>query len=277
MGVIYHDSTGKTYETRVAEKGEVILSAGALGSTQLMLLSGVGPRTYLSSLGISVVHDQPFVGQFMADNPRTTVTFAAPFAVPNAGARVVGITNDSYHFPLSGIVPFSSPVSSILFPYPFAPLNVSLVSLIAKVARPLSTGSLKLVSPTDVTVSPTVRFNYYTNPHDLSVCVNILRYSNVLSAPTTEKFKFEDPNGKKYFKIVGKPLPLNFSDNGEMEDYCRTTLATMYHYHGGCTMQKVVDTNFRVIGINALRVVDGSTFVDSPGTNPQATLMMLGR
>ena len=47
--------------------------------------------------------------------------------------------------------------------------------------------------------------------------------------------------------------------------------------HGGCLVGKVVDRNFRVIGIDALRVVDGSIFTVSPGTNPQATLFMLGR
>ncbi len=51
----------------------------------------------------------------------------------------------------------------------------------------------------------------------------------------------------------------------------------MGHYHGGCLVGKVVDRNFRVIGIDALRVVDGLIFTVSPGTNPQATLLMLGR
>lgn len=51
----------------------------------------------------------------------------------------------------------------------------------------------------------------------------------------------------------------------------------MYHYHGGCLVHKVIDCDFRVIGIDALRIVDGSTFEVSPGTNPQAALMMLGR
>lgn len=42
-------------------------------------------------------------------------------------------------------------------------------------------------------------------------------------------------------------------------------------------MGRVVDSDYRVTGIDALRVIDGSTFRDSPGTNPQATVMMLGR
>lgn len=52
-------------------------------------------------------------------------------------------------------------------------------------------------------------------------------------------------------------------------------MTTISHYHGGCLVGKVVDRNLRLGG--ALRVVDGSTFTVSPGTNPQATLLILGR
>jgi len=54
-------------------------------------------------------------------------------------------------------------------------------------------------------------------------------------------------------------------------------VSTIWHYHGGCLVGKVVDRNFRVIGIDAFRVVDGSIFTVSPGTNPQSPLLMLGR
>ena len=62
-----------------------------------------------------------------------------------------------------------------------------------------------------------------------------------------------------------------------MEAFCRSLVTTYRHYHGGCVVGKVVDGDFRVMGINSLRVVDGSTFNMSSGTNPQSTLIMLGR
>jgi choline dehydrogenase len=52
---------------------------------------------------------------------------------------------------------------------------------------------------------------------------------------------------------------------------------TIWHYHGGCQVGRVVDNDYKVLGVDALRVIDGSTFNYSPGANPQATLMMLGR
>ncbi|KAI5336471.1 hypothetical protein L3X38_015738 [Prunus dulcis] len=53
---------------------------------------------------------------------------------------------------------------------------------------------------------------------------------------------------------------------------------TIWHYHGGCQVGRVVDKGYGVLGIDSLRVIDGSTFYHTPaGANPQATVMMLGR
>ncbi|GMI84564.1 hypothetical protein HRI_002125700 [Hibiscus trionum] len=62
-----------------------------------------------------------------------------------------------------------------------------------------------------------------------------------------------------------------------LEQYCIDTVMTVWHYHGGCRIGKVVDKDFKVFGVDGLRVIDASTFSFSPGTNPQATIMMLGR
>ena len=51
----------------------------------------------------------------------------------------------------------------------------------------------------------------------------------------------------------------------------------MWHYHGGCHPGTCIDSSYRVKGTKALRVVDGSTWLTSPGTNPMATVLMLGR
>lgn len=53
--------------------GEVILAAGAIGSPQLLLLSGIGPRPYLSSWGIPLTLHLPYVGQFLYHNPRNGI------------------------------------------------------------------------------------------------------------------------------------------------------------------------------------------------------------
>lgn len=72
-------------------------------------------------------------------------------------------------------------------------------------------------------------------------------------------------------------MPVDQSNDRLMGEFVRRTVSTIWHYRGGCLVGKVVDRNLRVIGIDALRVVDGSIFTVSPETNPQATLLMLGR
>ncbi|CAL9010034.1 unnamed protein product, partial [Prunus brigantina] len=52
---------------------------------------------------------------------------------------------------------------------------------------------------------------------------------------------------------------------------------TIWHYHGGCQVGRVVDKGYRVPAIDSLRVIDGLTFYHTPGANPQAIVMMLGR
>uniref|UniRef100_A0A0D3EA79 Glucose-methanol-choline oxidoreductase C-terminal domain-containing protein n=1 Tax=Brassica oleracea var. oleracea TaxID=109376 RepID=A0A0D3EA79_BRAOL len=71
--------------------------------------------------------------------------------------------------------------------------------------------------------------------------------------------------------------PRHVTSTLNLTQFCIDTVMTIWHYHGGCQVGRVVDKNYKVLGIDALRVIDGSTFLKSPGTNLQATVMMLGR
>ena len=259
-------------------KGEVILSAGALGSPQLLLLSGIGPQSYLSSQRIPVIHPNPNVGKFMVDNPRNNINLVLPYPIEPSSVQVVGITRDYYIETVSAPLP-TSPTP---FPFSFYPLQSSVDLNIAtigeKLAEPFSSGSLLLASPAGAKVAPRVRFNYFANPVDMSNCVRAMRnVGDMLNVDSMEQFKHNDSEGARNFVFFGASLPANKSDDSSMEAFCRSTVTTIWHYHGGCLVGKVVDGDYRVMGIDSLRVVDGSTFTTSPGTNPQATLMMIGR
>ena len=283
VGVIYKDSRGRTHRASVRPKGEVILSAGAIGSPQLLLLSGVGPSADLSSRRIPVVRPQPNVGKFMADNPRNNIIVVVPFTLDPSFGQAVAIAPEFYVETLSSITTFASlDRPSALLGNLTSPVDLSLAYFANKVPGPASTdGFLTLASSSDVGVSPNVRFNYFSDPADLAVCVKgVRKIGDILSTQTLAPYKFDnrdvrDTNGFKYF---GPPLPADYrTNNVSLENFCRTTITTWWHYHGGCVAGKVVDGDFRFIGINALRVVDGSIFTYSPGTNPQATVMMMGR
>ncbi|XP_038891172.1 (R)-mandelonitrile lyase 1-like [Benincasa hispida] len=277
-GVSYSDSKGKLHRAFVRKKGEIILSAGAIGSPQLLLLSGVGPKSHLSSLKVPVVLNQHHVGQFMSDNPRYTVNILLPFPLVTTAVKVVGTLENNIHLQsITSYLPFSVPLSFSLIPHGFDSVNLSLATIAGKFSEVLSDGYLHLTS-TDVKKSPTVRFNYYSHPDDLAKCVRgVRKIGDFLKTQTIENIKIQDFEGRKGFEFLGPRLPQNLSDVSSVEEYCKKTVTTYWHYHGGCLVGKVVDGNYRVIGIKNLRVVDGSTFSESPGTNPMATLLMLGR
>ncbi|KAG7030241.1 (R)-mandelonitrile lyase 1, partial [Cucurbita argyrosperma subsp. argyrosperma] len=279
IGVSYSDSKGNTHTAFIRKKGEIILSAGAIGSPQLLLLSGVGSKSHLSSLKLPVVLDQPDVGEFMSDNPRFTAAIVLPFPLVASSSQVVGILDGNIYLEtLASPSPFFISPTFSLLPPQSTMINPSLALFIGKFSNVLSKGSLHLNSSTNVNNDPIVRFNYYSNPNDLVRCVRGLRkVGDLLKTRTMEKIKTQDLKGNKRFQFLGPPLPENLSDNSSVEEYCKETVTTYWHYHGGCLVGKVVDSNYRVIGVENLRVVDGSTFAVSPGTNPMATVMMLGR
>ncbi|KAI5679534.1 hypothetical protein M9H77_00761 [Catharanthus roseus] len=278
VGVLYCDQSGHFHHALLHTNGEVLLSAGAIGSPQLLLLSGIGPRSYLSSWGIPVVRHHPYVGQFLYDNPRNGISIVPSMPLEHSLIQVVGITNTgAYLEAASNVIPFSTSGHGAFVRSSSLPVYFTVATLMEKIVGPLSVGSLRLAS-TDVRVNPIVRFNYFRNPVDLKRCVNGTRkIHEVLKSRTMDRLKYQQWYGPRDFRYVGASLPSDLSNDHLMGEFCRRTVTTIWHYHGGCLVGKVVDRNFRVFGMDSLRVVDGSTFTMSPGTNPQATLLMLGR
>lgn len=314
-GVLFKDSTGVMHKAllRPGPKNEVILSAGALGSPQLLMLSGIGPATELEFHGIEVVLNQPQVGQGLADNPMNLIFLTSPEEVETSLIQAVGITEfDSYIEAASGrssIGAFmqnsaeaaqmlSAQVSqqsekldmlttldgmhkAIEFMNSFINGTFNGGCILEKVAGPKSSGYLHLVtsSPDD---NPAVRFNYFQDPEDLEKCVKGMNtILQVLESEPFSKFRLPGVPVQALINImVNLPLnyrPRHFDTALSMEQFCIDTVLTIWHYHGGCQVNKVVDKDYKVLGTEGLRVIDGSTFLESPGTNPQATVMMLGR
>ncbi|PRQ47798.1 putative (R)-mandelonitrile lyase [Rosa chinensis] len=87
-----------------------------------------------------------------------------------------------------------------------------------------------------------------------------------------DDFKFQGWFGNKDFRFIGPELPVDQSDFDQMADFCRRTVSTIWHYHGGCIAGKVVDGDFRVI-------VPLRTFGISPRDKSSGypTLLILGR
>ncbi|WOG87761.1 hypothetical protein DCAR_0206992 [Daucus carota subsp. sativus] len=307
-GVVFKDSEGINHWAYLNDgsNNEIIVSAGALGSPQLLMLSGIGPGDHLKANGIEVILDQPMVGQGMADNPMNALIVPSKEPLEFSSAEAVGITAfGCYIEALSAIVEFgwantlppellnqtkqvyttsrqeqSTEVKAAVDSYLASSVQAGLV--LEKVRGPASSGHLELKT-LDAKDNPKVTFNYFKDPQDLQKCVQGMEtVIKVIESKAVSRFRYDTGSIKLYMDtMLALPLnlrPKHLTTTFSLEQFCLDTVITIWHYHGGCHVDKVVDHDYRVVGVDALRVIDGSTFdSDSPGTNPQATVMMLGR
>ncbi|KAI3913771.1 hypothetical protein MKW98_011832 [Papaver atlanticum] len=297
-GVIFTDASGikhRAYlnqESGLGSKNEIILSAGALGSPQLLMLSGVGPADHLRSLNITVVVDQPLVGQGMSDNPMNAVYVPSPIEVEISRVQVVGITEfGSYIEALSGVnyleralqIGNVAKVLEKLLPHAVIHSSTAFKGgfIFEKIIGPLSTGVLELTTK-NPNANPVVTFNYFKEPEDLQRCAHgVKTIEKVIASKAFSKFRYDNISFQALLYLTSS-FPLNLvpktgNDPTSLEQFCKNTVMTIWHYHGGCQVGKVIDQDYKVLGVDSLRVIDGSTFINSPRTNPQATTMMLGR
>lgn len=94
VGVIFKDENGNQHQAFLAERrgSEIILSCGAIGSPQMLMLSGIGPKAELKKFNISVVLNNRFVGKGLSDNPLNTVFVPTDRPVEQSLIQTVGIT-----------------------------------------------------------------------------------------------------------------------------------------------------------------------------------------
>ncbi|KAL6596136.1 hypothetical protein ACP70R_047500 [Stipagrostis hirtigluma subsp. patula] len=314
VGIQFKDENGAHHQAFLSRKrgSEIIVSAGAIGSPQLLLLSGIGPRNELKQHNIPVVHRNEHVGKGMSDNPMNSIFIPTKNLPQQSLIETVGITDSGVFIEASS--GFSQSPDSIHCHHGIMSAEIGQLStippkqrsfdavrkyvnnkqnlpkevfhggfILEKIDGPLSTGNLVLVD-TDINSNPKVTFNYFQHPQDLSRCVyGIKIIERILK---TNHFTNLTANGAGYpmEKLLNMSvtaninlIPKHTNDTTSLEQFCRDTVTTIWHYHGGCHVGKVVDQQYRVIGTSGLRVVDGSTLFSSPGTNPQATVLMIGR
>ncbi|KAL6900873.1 hypothetical protein ACP4OV_005549 [Aristida adscensionis] len=314
IGIQFRDENGVHHQAFLSRKrgSEIIVSAGAIGSPQLLLLSGIGPRNELKQHNISLVLHNEHVGKGMSDNPMNSIFIPTKNPPRQSLIETVGITDAGVFIEASS--GFSQSPDSIHCHHGIMSAEIGQLStippkqrsldavrkyvhnkqnlpkevfhggfILEKIDGPRSTGNLVLVD-NDINSNPKVTFNYFQHPQDLSRCVyGIKTIERILK---TNHFTNLTANGVGYpmEKLLNMSvtaninlIPKHTNDTTSLEQFCRDTVTTIWHYHGGCHVGKVVDKHYRVIGISGLRVVDGSTLFRSPGTNPQATVLMMGR
>ncbi len=282
----------------VSAREEVILCAGAIGSPQILQLSGVGPAQHLQSLGIPVIKDLPGVGENLQDhlqiravfrvrNTRTLNTRAhslwgkaligAQYLFQRSGpmsmapSQLGAFTRSDPSQPWPNLQYHVQPLSLDAFGQPlhdFDAITASVCNL-----NPTSRGSVRIRSA-DYRDAPAIAPNYLSTPEDRQIAADSLRVTRrILAQPALQKFQPEE------FRPG-----VQFQSDAELAQLAGDIATTIFHPVGTTKMGRtddpmaVVDARLKVIGIEALRVVDAGIMplITSGNTN-SPTLMIAER
>ena len=261
----------------VRARREVILSAGAIDTPKLLMLSGVGPGEHLREFGIETIVHSPGVGSNLDDHVEGIVQWDArqPMTRDSTQWWEIGLFATSHegldrpdlmmHY---GSVPFD--MNTARWGYPTTENGFCLTP---NVCRGHSRGTVRLRSP-DYRDRARVDPRYFTDPdgHDERVMAFGIRLARkIVSQPA-----MADWAGAEL-----APGPDAETDD-ELIDYMHRTHNTVYH--PACTarmgpdsdQQAVCDPRLRVRGVAGLRVCDGSILPFLPAINPCITTMMIG-
>lgn len=259
-------------DQHVSVRKEIILSAGAINSPQLLMLSGIGPAEALRSLGIPIVADLPGVGQNLQDHAFAHVEYHAMQAMPVEPASNHSEGGMFVHSGTHGIDRADSgPDLQFHFWLNWDPDNYMAVGfgLGPTPLRPQSRGQIRLRSA-DPVDPPLVQGNYLMHPSDMAQMVAGVKIARaVLGAQAMDGYRGEEV-------MPGASV----QTDAAIVDYIRETAYCIWHPVGTCKMGQdplaVVDSHLRVYGVQALRVVDASIMPTITSGNTNAPTIMIG-
>jgi len=285
-------------EARSAKcRGEIILSAGAIGSPHLLMLSGVGPAAHLAQFDIPLVLDKPGVGQNLQDHLQLRTiykvsgvkTLNAQYAslmgragmgldyvlrrrgpMTMAPSQLGAFTksdptqataNIQYHVQPLSLPKFGEPL------HPFPAFTASVANV-----RPTSRGMLTLKSA-DPARAPAIKPNYLSTPEDRRVAADSIRVTRRIVA---------QPALEKYSPVEYLPgAQISSDDEAALEKAAGDIGTTIFHPVGTARMGRdddaraVVDARLRVIGLEGLRVIDASVMPSITSGNTNSPTMMI--
>ena len=295
VGVVVRGPDGREETWRA--RREVILSAGAIESPKLLMLSGIGDGAALQDLGIEARVHAPEVGKNLQDhfmvrmafrtrpadtlnealaNPVRTARMGLDWALRRRGHMTIGASEASL---FARVLP-GSEEAEVQYQFVNFSLDMSNQAMSAsKLAkhpgftfnfcqcRPDSRGELALRSPR-VEDKPSIRANYLTAPSDVRVMLEAAKLARTITVT------------RPFADLVEEELapgPATRTDD-DFLDYLRTAGTTVYHPCGtnrmGTDERAVVDTELRVRGVEGLRVVDASVFPLVPSSNIHPAVLM---
>jgi choline dehydrogenase len=260
-----------TLETIDAD-AEVIVCAGAIGSPELLLRSGIGPDGELRALGIDVVSDLPGVGANLHDHLLSPVIVGACQAVPPCPDGLQPLHMQLFWRSRGGLVaPDTQPLGFHMPMYDpeWMAGPEDGFTLMGGLIRPQSRGRLRLRS-VDPGVAPEIDPCALSRGADLETLTDSVEMCReILQQPAlaewTDRELYPGPEVRT---------------RAELRDYVRRTAITYHHQVGTCRMgageDAVVDADLRVYGVEGLRVADASVMPLITSGNTNAPTLMIG-
>lgn len=299
---------------RINARREVILSCGAFQTPQLLMVSGVGEKRFLSTNDIPLVHALPGVGQNLQDNPGFGLSFSVNIDtaakiiknpsrmlaainqyndhrtgfLTSSGADAVNFEKTAHHaaYGLSpqavrDLATFSADWAEVQY-WPLTTWpgqNVpgdTVATFVAGLIAPLSRGSISIRSK-DMADAPMIDAGWLTHSTDREVAIGAVRRMQQFIGTRAIRSVLQPSTEHK---DSSAHIDFDLKDS-EILELIRKQLSTFYHAAGTCKMgvrqdrTAVIDSRARVFGLQNLRVVDLSGVPFLPPGQPQATVYML--
>ncbi|MEY9928020.1 choline dehydrogenase [Catenulispora sp. GP43] len=260
-GVEYDHAGSRRY---AAAAREVVLAAGAIGSAQLLLLSGIGPEQVLRQAQVDVFHALPGVGQNLHDHPRANLVYRTMRTVPaahNNHGEIIGLLRST---PAGDAPDLQIIFIDIPVPNPVAAVENGFTIGVSPM-RPASRGTLSIASA-DPYAPPVLDPGYFTDPADVQVVLaGIAAARQIADSAALDAWGVEEAS----------PGPL-VVDERSLRAFVRSSFGSYCHPVGTCMLgedaMSVVDSELRVHGLDGLRVADGSVIPAIPSNNTNATV-----